>query len=260
PADPYCYEHLSIPAGMVHMDGQLALKYARTRHSAGGDFDRATRQQQVMRAILEKVTRLDLLPQLVSQAPQMWNTLSDSVETDLTLDQIISLAHLATQVPSQNIRTAVISGPPYTEFHETTDGLQVLYPVRDKIRELVDYIFTIDTPTMEEEDPTIRLEQENAAVEVQNGTGVAGLAHTTSDYLEEHGVRVEIIGNADRSDYAASFIYVYNQEKTFTAEYIAETLGLPAQSVVPQNTAGAEVDIRVILGADYELPAGATDE
>jgi LCP family protein required for cell wall assembly len=261
PNDPYGYEHLYIPAGMVHMDGELALKYARTRHSAGGDFDRATRQQQVMRAILEKVTRLNLLPQLVSQAPRMWSTLSDSVETDLTLDQIVSLAHLATQVPPENIRTAVISGPPYTEFHETTDGLQVLYPVRDKIRELVDYIFTVDTPSLEEEeDPTIRLEQENATVEVQNGTGIAGLAQTTSDYLEEHSVRVETIGNADRSDYAASFIYVYNQEKTFTAEYIAETLGLPAQSVVPQSTTGAEVDIRVILGADYELPAGATDE
>ncbi len=262
PADPYGYEHLYIPAGMVHMDGQLALKYARTRHSAGGDFDRATRQQQVMRAVLEKVTRLNLLPQLVSQAPQMWNTLSDSVETDLTLDQIISLAHLATQVPAENIRTAVISGPPYTEFHETTDGLQVLYPVRDKIRELVDYIFTADIPTVEEEeaDPTIRLEQEDATVEVQNGTGVAGLAQTTSDYLEEHSVRVETIGNADRSDYASSFIYVYNQEKTFTAEYIAEKLGLPAQSVVPRSSTTAEVDIRVILGADYELPAGAADE
>ncbi len=64
------------------MDGELALKYARTRHSGRGDFDRAARQQQVLMAILDKVTRLNLLPQLLPQVPQMWETVRDSVVMD----------------------------------------------------------------------------------------------------------------------------------------------------------------------------------
>ncbi|MBN1180620.1 MAG: LCP family protein [Anaerolineae bacterium] len=257
PADPYGYEHLYIPAGMVHMDGELALKYARTRHSAGGDFDRAARQQHVMRAILEKITRLDLLPQLVPQAVPMWQTLSDSVVTDLTLDQIIGLAVLATEIPADSVRSAVISGPPYTQFYETPEGQQVLVPVREQIRELVDYIFTLDPtiPVDGEGDTAARLAEEAASVEVRNGTSTGGLAQSTVDYLEARGIAVTTFGNADRFDYTTSRIEVYTG-KTFSAEAIAEMLGLPPTAVVPLPTAGATVDIRIILGADYQLPVG----
>jgi hypothetical protein len=253
PADPYGYEHLHIPAGLIHMDGELALKYARTRHSTGGDFDRAARQQQVMRAILEKVTRLELLPQLVPQAVPMWQTLSASVETDLTLDQIVSLAALAIEIPPENIHTAVIGGPPYTEMWETPEGQQVLVPVREQIRELIDYIFTVEAAAGGGLDPAARLAEEGATVEVQNGTITAGLAQATADYLEEQGLLVLGIANADRSDYASSLIYVYTG-KTFSAEMIAQALGLPPTAVVPVNTPQPRVDILVILGADYEPP------
>jgi LCP family protein required for cell wall assembly len=261
PADPYGYEHLYIPAGMIHMDGELALKYARTRHSAGGDFDRAARQQQVMQAILNKVTQFDLLPQLVPQAVPLWQTLSDSVQTDLTLDQIIGLAVLATQIPPDSIRSAVISGPPYTQFYETPEGYQVLVPVRDEIRELVDYVFTIN-PVIAgegEEDTEARLAEEAASVEVRNGTLIAGLAQSTAEYLEAQGVAVRTFGNADRFDYVTSRIEVYTG-KTFTAETIAEMLGLPPAAVVPLPNSASTLDIRVILGADYELPEGALGE
>jgi LCP family protein required for cell wall assembly len=253
PADPYGYEHLTIPAGVVHMDGELALKYARTRHSGGGDFDRAARQQQVLRAVLDKVTRLDLLPQLLSQAPRMWTSLSDAVETDLALDQIVSLAYLATEVPAENIRTAVIGGPPYTEFHETADGQQVLYPVRDRIRELVDYVFTVDAPPTPGQDRASRLAEESATVEVRNGTTIGGLAQETAEFLQEQGIEVIRFANAERFDYPTSLVYVYTG-KSFTAEAIAEALGLPQTAVVPVSDSQAEVDILVILGADFEFP------
>jgi LCP family protein required for cell wall assembly len=254
PDDPHGYDPFYIPAGLQHMDGELALKYARTRHTAGGDFDRAARQQQVMRAILDKVTRLELLPQLLPQIPEMWSTLNDSVETNLTLDQIVSLAHLATEVPGENIRSAVIGGPPYTEFYETPDGQQVLYPVREHIRELVDYVFTTDVTTVSREDPPeLRLEEESAVIEVQNGTTIPGLAQSTAEFLYTQGISVTRYTNADLSDYEESLIYVHNS-KNFSAETIARMLNLPQSAIIPVANPNAEVDIIVILGADYELP------
>src|SRR5579859_5547178 len=50
----YGYDPLHIPAGLDHMDGQLALKYARTRHQ-GTDYDRADHQQQVLLAIRQRL-------------------------------------------------------------------------------------------------------------------------------------------------------------------------------------------------------------
>ena len=45
------YEILRINAGVQHMDGELALKYARSRHALGiegSDFARSKRQQKIL--------------------------------------------------------------------------------------------------------------------------------------------------------------------------------------------------------------------
>jgi LCP family protein required for cell wall assembly len=254
PDEAYGYDHLYIPAGMQHLNGEMALKYARTRHSIGGDFDRAKRQQQVLMAMFEQVTRLDLLPQLASRAPELWQTLQGAVETDLTLEQIIALAQLASEVSPEDIRYAVIDEH-YTQFYTTPDGQEVLIPWRDRIREMRDYVFTTEAPVPEyAENPTTRLEEEAAAIMVMNGTTTEGLAGLTTSYLQEQGLQILEPVNADRSDYSESLVIVYTG-KTYTAEYLVNLLGLPPTAVVHGPDPSAEYDIALILGADYQPPA-----
>ena len=253
PDEAYGYDPLYIPAGWQHLNGEMALKYARTRHSAGGDFDRAKRQQRVLLAVFEQVTRLDLLPQLAHRAPELWQTLQGSVVTDLTLDQVIALAKLASEVQPDDIHYAVIDEN-YTQFWDTPDGQQVLIPLRDRIRELRDYIFTTEAPLPQQaDDPSARLKAEAATIEVLNGTTTAGLATLTADHLQQQGLQVGRADNADRSDYAESLILVYTA-KTYTAEYIAHLLGFPLTAVVHGADPTAEYDISVIVGADYQPP------
>ena len=253
PADPYGYDPLHIEAGQHHFDGEMALKYARTRHSAGGDFDRAKRQQKVLKAVFEKVTRLDMLPTLLAQAPQMWRTLQDSVETDLALDKIIALARLASEVDPDDIQSGVIDER-YTVFHETDDGKQVLILLRDKTRELRDDIFTSEEPAAEEiEDPSSRFEAEAATIEVLNGTLTTGLAAEVTERLRDEDLNVTRTGNAERQDVEASLV-VAHTDKLYTAKYIAEVLNLPESAVVQGSEPTAEYDISVILGADYRPP------
>jgi len=254
PDEAYGYDPLYIPAGEQHFDGEMALKYARTRHTTGGDFDRARRQQQVLMAIFEKVTRLDMLPKLASQAPSMWRTLQDSVVTNLTLKEIIALARLASQVDSEHIRYGVIDEN-YTQFWETPDGQQVLVPLRNRMRELRDYLFTSDAPMPEEESSSAaRLKDEAATIAVLNGTLTTGLAGSVSERLQQEGLRVEHIGNADRSDVVQSLVIAHTG-KTYTAEYVARCLGLPQEAVVHGSDPAAEYDISLILGADSQ-PSG----
>lgn len=250
PADPYGYDPLHIEAGEHHFDGEMALKYARTRHSAGGDFDRAKRQQKVLKAVFEKVTRLDMLPTLLAQAPQMWRTLQDSVETDLTLEKIIALARLASEVDPDDIQSGVIDER-YTVFHETDDGKQVLILLRDKTRELRDDIFTSEEPVDDEaEDPGSRLDAEAATIEVLNGTLTTGLAADVTERLRDEDLEVTHTGNADRQDVEASLV-VAHTDKPYTAQYIADVLNLPQSAVVQGSEPAADYDISVILGADY---------
>jgi len=253
PDEAYGYDPLYISAGWQHLNGEMALKYARTRRTAGGDFDRAKRQQQVFLAAFEQVTRLDLLPQLAPRAPEVWKTLQGSVVTDLTLDQVIALAQLASEVDPEKIRYGVIDEH-YTQFWKTPDGQQVLIPVRDCIRELRDYIFTTEAPLPQQaDDPVARLEAEGATIEVLNGTTTAGLATLTGEYLQQQDLQIARTDNADRSDYPESLVIVYTG-KTYTAEYLARLLGLPPTAVVHGADPNAEYDISVILGADYQPP------
>jgi hypothetical protein len=203
-----------------------------------------------MLAIFDKVTRLDMLPQLALKAPQLWQSLQDSVETDLTLEEAIALANLASEIDTKDIRSGVIDEN-YTQFWTTADGQQVLIPLRDAMRELRDYVFTAETPLPEVDDPDTRLAAEAARIAVLNGTTTEGLASHTSEYLQQQGLDVVVTDNADLSDYVESMVIVYTG-KNYTAEYIARLLGLPQTAVVHGSDPAAEVDISVILGANYE--------
>jgi LCP family protein required for cell wall assembly len=127
--------------GWRHLDGPDALAYARLRKGAGGDFGRAERQQQVIVAIRNRVVKLDMLPTLVSKAPLLYQELSTGVRTNMSLEQMISLAWLATKIPRENIRQGVIGPPKMVGFYTRPDGAQVLRPVPDEIRVLRDRIF-----------------------------------------------------------------------------------------------------------------------
>ncbi len=249
----YGYDPLYISAGWHHFDGEMTLKYVRTRHSSS-DFDRARRQQQVMAAILEKVTNIGLLPDLAKNAPEIYKMLEASVQTDMALDQILALANLATQVDRSTIRFGVIDQT-CTQQWFTPDGAQVEIPLRDRVREVRDYVFAADIPTPAPgQAAAITSTPELATISVLNGTARAGLAGTTSDYLKAQGLDVANVGNADRQDYGQSVV-VMNRDKQFTAARIASLLHLPATAVVKGTDSTAAHDIIVILGNDYAGPS-----
>lgn len=138
----YGYDPFYIEAGQHHLDGETALKYARTRH-ADNDFYRAERQQAVLFAIRDRILSLNMLPQLVQRAPSLYGTLSDSIQTNFTLDQMIELAGLVQDVERDNIRSGVIDSN-YTVGYTTPEGAQVLIPDRDEIGPLLDEVFWLE--------------------------------------------------------------------------------------------------------------------
>lgn len=119
----YGYDPLYIPAGLQHFDGELALKYARTRH-ADSDFNRAYRQQQVLFAARNKALRLGV-GELLMRAPSLYREVESGVRTDLNLEQILRLAKTVSDIPSDNMRSAVLDQDYVTSFR-TPGGASVL--------------------------------------------------------------------------------------------------------------------------------------
>lgn len=135
------FDPLYIQAGRQTMPGELALKYARSRHGTS-DFDRARRQQQVIQAIREKVLNLELLPGLIAQAPTLWTQFSRHVQSGLSLEQWLQLALYAKDIPAENITQGVIDGQ-YTQS-VWVNGASVLSPNRAAIGALLVEIFGLN--------------------------------------------------------------------------------------------------------------------
>ncbi|MCL6511616.1 MAG: LCP family protein [Anaerolineae bacterium] len=141
PTEDYGVEVFSLPAGLQTMDGATALKYARTRHSQNGDFDRARRQQQVILAVRDKLKNPHTLALLIAGAPEMLSELGSSIKTDMTLDQMQQLAVLAQRIERDKIKSEVLDQR-YTEFATTPDGSQVIIPIRSRIAALRERFFS----------------------------------------------------------------------------------------------------------------------
>jgi LCP family protein required for cell wall assembly len=134
------YDPFYLSAGHHHLDGATALKYARTRVTSGGDFDRNARQRQIVLAVRDQVTRLDLLPDLITQSPQLWSTLQRAFETDLTLGEMVDLAVIGSRVSADHIVTAGIDHT-CTHFWTTPGGAAVLILDRSRAEALIGDLF-----------------------------------------------------------------------------------------------------------------------
>ncbi len=87
-------------SGLVRMSGLQALSYSRVR-SLDSDFMRVSRQQQVLTALLRQAAALDAIS-LAGLAVECMG----SVETDLTLADLIGLLPLLSQLEGLELRTA----------------------------------------------------------------------------------------------------------------------------------------------------------
>lgn len=97
---------IHFDAGYQRMDGRQALIYSRTRH-ADSDFGRNQRQQQVLLAIFNRVREQGLLTQLTS-LDDYTGTLRDYIRTDISRNEMLSLASVGTQLHPQNIQRYAI--------------------------------------------------------------------------------------------------------------------------------------------------------
>lgn len=256
PDNCYGYEGFFIQPGEHHMDGQTALKYARTRATFGGDVDRANRQQQVVMAVRDKILRVDMVPQLLTRAPDLWRIFQENVRTDLTLNEVVQLGLLAETIPAGSIRTEIIDYE-YVYAETTPDGQQVLVPVRENIRALRDELFAppaIPTPAIE--NLPEEMEREDARIGILNGTHIFGLAAATQTYLEEYDFRIVEIGNADSADYRTTQIIDYGSNPNTTA-YLVRLMGIPPLNISSGLEAEGDYDILIILGDDWRVPGMA---
>jgi LCP family protein required for cell wall assembly len=90
--DPTDGTHIDLKPGRQLLNGDQALDYVRHRKDSNGndssDFDRSRRQQEVIKAVVDKMTSLEALPKIFS----VMEVGGEHIRTSLSADQIKGLA------------------------------------------------------------------------------------------------------------------------------------------------------------------------
>lgn len=245
-----------LAAGQYHMDGTLALKYARCRKgTCGNDFGRAARQQDVLVALRQRALQLSTLTNPVKVAGLI-DALGGHVKTDLQMNDIQKLAVMLKDINTAKINQKVLSTDPgglLTESSGPSTGY-IEYPSAgmfnySDIQDLAHNLFVDHYIT-----------DENALVQIQNGSGISGLAGRAQVSLKAAHYNVLDPINAAQYYAHTTLIDYTGGKKPYTVNFLEHRFGVtvkrqsPPPTTTPAAGAAQTPDIVVILGADYHEP------
>ena len=240
--------------------GYMVLAYARDRKTTkGGDVDRALRQQQVIMALRDQILSPERFPDMVKMAPDVYREASQGLRTNLSFEDMLKLASLATQIDVSQIKHGVIDYKMGT-LETSPDGLSIMKPIADQIRVLRDDIFTTSGALGPKAvgDSITLMQSEASRVNVLNGAyGIAEateLAARTQVYFSSQGMNVVGIGSADAT-YDNTTVVLHNAD-LYTLRYIIDLEQQNSNQAVVVRfefdpAAGSDVDI--MLGNYWAL-------
>jgi LCP family protein required for cell wall assembly len=225
PGPNYSYETFDIQKGLYNLDGETALKYARTRHDEDGDFGRAFRQQQILEAARSKAFSINTLLNIPA-INNILDTLGSHLRTDISLDEIGSFLDLVKKIDTHTTINKVLdSGKPDSLLavsHIFLGNVRafILIPRTgkyDEIQELAKDIFNLETIERKKKE----IASEEAVVAVVNASGVNGFDKKIAVLLQKMGYSNFVEVKPLRTE-KESIIYDISQTKPFSLEDLAK--------------------------------------
>ena len=249
PAGPGTDHFVLTCCGIRHLNGQRALAYARCRDESqgcsGGDVGRAKRQQKVILAIRDKVLSPAYFAKLLAQAPQLYDTFSSGIHTNMPLGDALKLAALTKDIPIESIKQGVIDNNMAVFANVTLNGVpaSVLRPIPDMIRVLRDEIFIPGGPLspLAQGDPQTLMQADAARIRITNNTYTAPTIFTVSS----DGIHLlypwakDVAGNVSTVFASPGFVWVDNTAPTvdtFTATTPSNSLNIPITVFTASDT------------------------
>ncbi|MCC7358960.1 MAG: LCP family protein [Anaerolineales bacterium] len=232
----------TVETGVQHMDGDLALWYARSRKRSS-DYDRSRRQHQVLRAIFDKALRLQMLPRV----PELYAQYVSIVKTDLGLGDLLQFVPMAAQLDRARIKSRFIGRGHVTPW-TTPGGAAVLLPNREAISAVLAEAFLPP--------PSNVLARAATAVEIWNGTNHADWTALAADNLTWSGLS-PFPASSQTTGQALTQIYDFSTSaKNSKLADLKALFDVSDENVIAAPDPRAEYPYRVVLGEDFNSCVG----
>ncbi|MFA6305181.1 MAG: LCP family protein [Candidatus Gracilibacteria bacterium] len=253
------YETFSMQKGLQHLDGETALKYARSRETTS-DFDRSKRQQQLIMAIKESALKTDVLLSK-EKIENILAVIKSNTTTDITIQEILTLGSIAKNYSKDSIITRLIHDDPtkcggflYTPERSYYGGAFVLIPAGgfDVIHKYADLIFGFTA-----------IAKENAKIQILNGTPLAGIAGETKQILQRFCLNLSRFGNAKTKNITQTTYYYKEkldqdgkpiESRPITLDFLKKLIPGKEVKGIPQeyiDLGYTDSDIILEIGTDY---------
>lgn len=240
PADDMIhYQTFKIKAGMQHMDGATALKYARSRETTS-DFDRSARQQIVMQAFKDKVTSSSTWSN-PEKMISLISSLGSSVKTDLTPNEIKSLIKIIKNIDKTKIVTKVLdngaSGPLVSDSSTGASYLKTKTGNWKEVQKIAHEIFA---------DPYLKHEAAN--IRIINASGATSAGQNWATLLKSYGYNIVDVQTAKTTQKTSEIDDYSNGGKKYTLQFLSSRLN--ASVITKKTSPTGSIDLELIIGQD----------
>jgi LCP family protein required for cell wall assembly len=269
----YWYETFKIKKWKQMLDWEVALKYARSRHSTN-DFDRSLRQQLVIKAIKTKLLDLNYIGN-PTKLQSLFYAINSNVKTDMWIKEIIGLALLAKEIPNDHmfsfnlnnscewwVNSCEVGGFLYTPERSQFWWASVVLPDDATASNLSAYSSISKFANIIFNFPGMSLEK--TEINFVNSTKVSGLANKFAVEFKKYWFNVpdkdSIISTKDRTDKTKVY-YLWNEKNKLWLDPQSKTLEAISQFLFSDQTPENELKyskspgtkVEVILWDDYKL-------
>lgn len=237
------YEPLYIPAGMQKMNGETALKYARSRQSTS-DFDRSRRQQQVMIAIKDKLGVIDIIAN-PKKLTAMIGIVGSNLRTDMNIEEMTKLYTLVKAVDNKKTITKVLDASVDSPLKSSTNGggAYIIIPKKgaDDFSEVKEFVQTIF--------PEPYIIKEAAKIYVINATGKEANTKKIADSLTRLGYTV--VGSELALTSQSKSALSDSKTDPYTMSLLKKRFNVTTTSKAP--TTKLPADIVLTVGTSYQV-------
>ncbi len=252
---------LKLSNGVNHLNGQVALNLARARgdpfngvRGAYGfpesDFTRTEHQRQMMIALKEKAMSMGVLSN-PTKVGKLMDAAGNNVSTDLKLNELLSLYHLAKKIDTKNIQSLSLNnadGKNLLSNYTTGTGQSALIPAAG----VSDY--SVIQAYVQKVINATPVSKEAANTVVLNGGQIPGLARLKGDQIAKKGAVISSVGDAPKQYATTTIIDNSGGKKPATKKMLQDLFKGSSITTDAELTKQYPGDFIIILGANEKAP------
>ncbi|HET9392245.1 MAG TPA: LCP family protein [Candidatus Rubrimentiphilum sp.] len=249
--DSWGHLHIHLKPGMQHLNGAQAVGYMRFRHDFCGDPCRIMRQQEVLHALLHKLTA-DKLNTLL-HLNDLLATINRDVSTNLSRQEEVSIATAFADMGPNGLTSKQV---PYVADVTLPDGGAAIVADETQRAQLVRTMLIAPPQPSAPPDPgaLAALAPSSLRVDVENGTGIPGVAKRVAALLRSEGFQIAQVSNAVSSNVTTTEVREHSR-LALAGLKVRGGLGSAAKSVpviseAVSSSAAKPSDVTVIVGSD----------